>query len=1229
MPGYLKTLEISNFKSYKGNHTVGFMKFSAIIGPNGCGKSNLMDAISFVLGEKTSNLRVKSVKELIHGAPIGKPVATTAVVSAHYVTEKDGKDEDTIYSRKIVGSGTEYRINGKVVSNKEYQDSLISIGILIKAKNFLVFQGAVESIAMKTPKERTDLFEKISGSGALAEDYEKKKQAMQKAEEDTTFTLHKKKGINAEKKEAKAEKDEAEKYQKLNQDLIDAKLEAQLFKLYHTENDIKKIQDEMKEFEIEMEKVENRKVKMENTLKEKKSETGKLSRDISVKEKAVGDMEESLNKKRPLYLKAKQTTQHQVKKLEDSKKAHAKTKRSCDKQKQEIEELNNELDEVREMAAKFEEEMSQESEGQSLELMGTQIATYNRLKEEAGKKAAQVQSQLDKINRDQKSDQETLQQARQHKSDLLSRQHDLSDQRQQMLERIKQCDDYINNNVAIIDQHKEDLTKMEKSVKDANHRHSEIQDLLNGVQNQLNEAKVDKHESARNQRKAELIENLTRLFPGVFGRLADLVEPVHKRYAVAITKVLGKNMEAIVVDNEKTGRDCIQYMKEQRSKPETFLPLDTIKIKPINEQYRQIGGSAKLVIDVIKYEPAQIKKALLYACGSSLVCDTMEEARKLAFHGNDRKRTVALDGTLFERSGVISGGQSDVKQKAKRWDTKQIDNLKKQRDQFLSEIQDLNTERRKESMIQDVRSQVSGLESRLKYTKKNKDSMEHKLNTTDKREEEVIASSLRDIEPEIEKYEKSLEKRLNDITGLQDQKNKVEDELFADFCEQIGVSNIRQYEEKQLVAQQEKTQKRLEFQKQEGRLQNQLEYVMSKDNKDQLKKLEKSMKKIEDEIAKLKDIEKSQLKDIDKETDQLDKLRGERQALKTELEGKESDLKETKKVMTAIGKDEAAVQKKISTKERQMEEKCSDRHGLLKQSKMDGIKLPLKKGSLNDIEASSASQGDEEMEVDGDMSQNSGRRAYEREASIVINYSSLELRYKQLEEDKDIKAILQEMVSNVNKLESTVSQIQAPNMKATTKLDDVQHRLKETSDEFEQSRKRARKAKMEFEAVQKERYDKFQDAFEHVSQKIDDIYKELSQNPSAQAFLGPENAEEPYLEGISYNCVAPGKRFRPMDNLSGGEKTIAALALLFAIHSYQPSPFFVLDEIDAALDNMNINRVASYIRNQTDTNFQCIVISLKEEFYTKVDSLVGVTAHPDTDITETQTLTLDLTQYPE
>lgn len=1048
-----------------------------------------------------------------------------------------------------------------------------------------------------------------------------------KAEEETTFSLHKKKGINAERKEAKAEKEEAEKYQKLTEELADAKLELQLCKLFHTEEEIKAIQSELKVHMQDLQKMNGKKDKVDEQLKKKKSEQGKVAREIAIKEKSVTEKETDLNKKRPMYLKAKQTTQHQSKKLDDSKKALAKTKKNAEKQQQEICELERELDEVNEMSGKYDEELAKEAQGQSVDLMDSQMSEYNKLKEKAGKKAAAVQSQLDKINREQKSDKESMLQSTQRRNDLQSRQRELEEQKVQYEQRVSACDDYVKSNVEKMEALKNEYQTLSKSVKVANQRHMELNTLLEETQKQLSEAKADKTEDTRSKKKAELIDNLKRLFPGVYGRLADLCEPVHKRYAVAVTKVLGKNMEAIVVDTEKTGRDCLQYMKEQMVSRETYLPLDTLKVKNTNESYRQIGGTAKLVIDVIKYDPACIKRALMFACGNAIVCDTMDEARKVAFSSGERKKTVSIDGTMFEKSGVMCGGLADIQKKAKRWDTKQIDQLKKKREDYMAEIKELNQERRKESLMPDLKSQINGLESRLKYTKRDKENMESQSLAFNARELDIITHKLKEIEPDIERLTKAIDKREGDIKKVQAKKNVVEDEVFTEFCKQIGVKNIREYEEKQLLAQQEKTQKRLEFEKQKGRLASQLEYVKSHDHQHQYKKLEKSIKKIEDEIHKLKDAEKQQLKDIDKDTDELDKLRLEVQALKSETEAKENEMKEIRKQVASHEKDVAVLQKKLSGKERQLDEKYNDKQGVLKQCQMDDIKIPLLKGSLAGIEENTIQSSQDEPEADGGGS--ARKRARIDDNVVVVDFEKLDEKLRDIDEPDQLKSTLTELNTKVNKLDTTLSRISAPNMKAYSKLDDVQNRLRETSNDFENTRKYARKTKMEFEAIQKERYDKFMDAFEHVSQKIDDIYKELSMNPSAQAFLGAENAEEPYLEGIGYNCVAPGKRFRPMDNLSGGEKTVAALALLFAIHSYQPSPFFVLDEVDAALDNTNINRVANYIKNETTRNFQCIVISLKEEFYTKADSVVGVTADPDSECTTTRTFTLDLRQYPE
>lgn len=359
-------------------------------------------------------------------------------------------------------------------------------------------------------------------------------------------------------------------------------------------------------------------------------------------------------------------------------------------------------------------------------------------------------------------------------------------------------------------------------ISDANSRHSELCKLLEEVQVELSEAKVDKHENARHQKKQEVLESMKRLFPGVYGRLIELCEPVHKKYTLAITRVLGRNMDAIVVDTEKTGRDCIQYLKEQRADPETFLPLDSLQVKPVQEKYRQSAGSAKLVIDVIKFEPAVIKKALQYACANALVCDRMEDARQLAFSGAERKKTVSLDGTLFQKSGIIKGGVSDLKAKARRWDEKQVDALKRKRDSYLAELKELSKHRRKEPQLQNLKSQIDGLRNRLRYSHKDKETTEKQSLTAISKDLDFIEKELRSLEPKRDELRKSMEKRSTAITNTEKRMNRVEDQVFREFCDQIGVENIRQYEERQLRSQQERAQRRLEFSNQESRLMNQV-----------------------------------------------------------------------------------------------------------------------------------------------------------------------------------------------------------------------------------------------------------------------------------------------------------------------------------------------------------------------------------------------------------------------
>lgn len=195
------------------------------------------------------------------------------------------------------------------------------------------------------------------------------------------------------------------------------------------------------------------------------------------------------------------------------------------------------------------------------------------------------------------------------------------------------------------------------------------------------------------------------------------------------------------------------------------------------------------------------------------------------------------------------------------------------------------------------------------------------------------------------------------------------------------------------------------------------------------------------------------------------------------------------------------------------------------------------------------------------------------------------------------------------------------------RLQSVELRLKNTEKEFEDSRKALKNAKDEFNQVKTQRFELFNKAFTHIQEQIAHVYKDLTRSEAyplgGQAYLDiEEDTDTPYLSGIKYHAMPPLKRFRDMEHLSGGEKTMAALALLFAIHSYQPSPFFVLDEVDAALDNANVEKIKQYIRDHAGPGMQFIVISLKAGLFQDSESLVGV--YRDQEMNSSRTLTIDV-----
>ncbi|KAG9491266.1 hypothetical protein GDO78_006570 [Eleutherodactylus coqui] len=1062
--GFLHLLILQDFKSWRGRQTIGpFKRFNCVIGPNGSGKSNLMDAISFVIGERTANLRVKSIRELIHGANVGRPVSSTASVHLIYCEENG---EEKTFSRIIAGNSSDYRLNNEQVGRAEYVSHLETIGIIVKARNCLVFQGEVESIAMKKPKERTHLFEQISNSLEFAIPYEKLKKMMSQADEDAQFSYNKKKNAALERKEAKLEKEEADIYKKLQQQVRGSKVKLQLFQLYYNKNKLESLLRSLEEKQVDTNSQKEQLEHCESELKAAKKDLGRASRELQQIEKEIKIQEQSLNNLRPQYIKAKENTAHHIKKSESTNSSLQNNEKRCNKLEQQRVELEMEINAIQEAWREFERRVEEDRARRQVdvELEQSQLEQYSLLKDTARKKSAVLQQQLEKLQWEQKANEEKLTISQRRQKEIEGNKKCVDEQIEEYYRHVGKLEDYINGCSKTLEEHRSQEEQLVNEIQTGKERMSEVNEQLNSTVSELQNARMDYHEGSCQKRKEEMLQSMKRMYP------------------------------------------------------------DSV--------------------------------------------------------------TVSQDGTLFLKSGVISGGSSDLRFKAKRWDEKEINELKEKKDGLMSELKELMKVRRKESNLKPLQALIQGTQTRLKYSQKELEVIKKKNLGNCFAERSKLESEFSNIATQIIVLKEELERRQGETEKLQEQMNKVEDKVFKHFCEENGMLNIRDYEEEYLKQHQETDKKRLEFENQKTRLEIQLEYSRGQVKKEAEKtaKLKETLHKEGEEITKLKKEEQRIRLTVEEVLSQQQQLKNQLMQKKAQVVDAQKFVDEVRKKLLSVNREVGKKQKETMVVESKIEEKKLERHNLLLDCKVQDLPINLLAGSLDDIM-------EIELESDSD-SVPATADVYERERNMHIDYSDLPEDLRNLRTENEISAELMRMRQECIADENNLLKTAAPNLKAIERFQNASARLQETIN--------VRPSK-----VSKVRFT-----------------KPLNRT----AFLSPENPEEPYLDGIAYNCVAPGKRFMPMDNLSGGEKSVAALALVFAIHSFRPAPFFILDEVDAALDNSNIGKVTSYIREQSREQFQMVVISLKEAFYSKADALIGVCTEEELC---SQVLTLDLTLYAD
>lgn len=953
-----------------------------------------MDAISFVLGIKSSHLRSAHLKDLVYrgrvlktskinddgsadpttnghtnghanGDDNDKPNRNdpkTAWVMAVY--EDDAGDEQR-WKRTITSQGSsEYRINDRVVTAGQYNEALETENILIKARNFLVFQGDVEAIAAQSPQDLTRLIEQISGSLEYKAEYERLQSEADQAAENSNFQLQRRRGINSEIKQYQEQKREAESFQKKTDERDNAIVTHILWKLYHfqqvmdeSSTKIQDHQENLKEFRRNVESFEK---KLEAARREQANaakEVHKVERDIKRQEKEIEENENSLV---PIEEKVQQTSSQ----ADTIRKRIDTVRKERDEQRKLITKIEKDLATVQKAQKQFEDQWKETMKKQGKELSDADRKEYNSLRAQALNKSSENQAKLENLNRQLKTDEVTVNSLKGKVDGYQAAVEKLEAEVAAIQERKSNTEATVKQLSSEMDAKKKEFNQVQSERVRTNQKRTELDEKLQEVLRKLLEADDGRRQNDRETRMKEMVTSLKRIYPGVKGRVGELCKPKQKKFDEAVITALGRDFDSVVVDTEKTGVECVQYLKDQRFPPMTFIPLDNIKVNAANTAVKGISG-ARLTIDAIDFD-SSLERAMSYACGGSIVCDTLDIAKHVCYDRRIQVKAVTLEGFVIHKAGLMTGGRGPEKGK-RRFEEHDVQNLQKMADKFRDEIEKLPRADRRGTAEETLQNELAGLDQRLAFANSELTAFNQNL-ASKKKELEHVKRQLKEWQPKFRDENNKLQKTRTAVEKFKTAIAEVEDKIFADFCKRLGYSDIRAYEAQQGSLEQEAHEKRTQFDLQKSRLESNKSWETSRQNdtESRLHNLEDRLKRLSADIESYQ-AEKEEIEEaLGNLQDNLTALQEQLDEYKAELTKRTEKVNAAKAEVQKRSKDIESRQKAISALETEVQKNSAGKFALLRRCRLEQINVPLTSGSLDNLpnEDNLLHQDPDAMDVD-------------------------------------------------------------------------------------------------------------------------------------------------------------------------------------------------------------------------------------------------------------------------
>lgn len=1204
----LTSLELHNFKLYRGTVTVDFgdAAFTSIIGPNGAGKSNMMDAISFVLGVQSAQLRSHDLKDLIYRGRVLGPENTEADPQSAYVAATYlKKDGSTLHLKRTISSASsEYKINNRNVTALQYAMALKAESILIKARNFLVFQGDIENVASQLPRDLTKLFETISGLAACAKEYAELKELHEQAQEVSTAVMARKRNLNTESKQYKEQMKERALFEtKLTEKSRLIKV-SHLYRIYHNEQKHMRLQGELESATASAQKIALSLEDEEQQYSEHVSKHAQQALKVATLDNSIDTLNSVLAAKKrsmvPLTSEKKALT---------GKVAFTQRK---------IEDLAADIDRQASIDAALHEKLNLTSASLSESVQHLEeLKQRVNIPEKGVKEYAQLRSEF--LASGGAELEEQLSAKESSKGAITSKLTNSRNTEEELEMRISDLEADIKVNFAL---KLDDLTLRLREVLELQSQKTEEKELLlrkqhaaatkeleynkelKEVVTKLDELSADKKESKKQRKLRENMAMLRGLVKegSIKGFMFELVKASQHKYKTALLTLLGGNYDAIVVDNASVAQRCIEILKERRAGSATFIPLDSVVCHPINLNFlRSLHPQARPAIDAVKFDDL-VERAVQFVVGDAIIVDDIDVGRDLKWNSTQTlsNKFVSLDGALIHKSGLMTGGQP----REDRWSRDELAHMKKRKDELVELLKDVAREKpsiieinslteecgRLSEEVSPLKNQISTVERHIQERKSEIDFCKGKI--------EVAQETVQQMEAALSEVNKLILGVLLSVMSKQS--------LYDDFCKRYKLQSISDYEDLFGAALRAKEREHTELRKQIASLKSRIDFSTSKiaETRERRSRMEKELVSFDAKLLNLqvKLAEKQEeITEIQEKLLEATNERGEQIEILSSISRIVTDHDSRKEDLAS---DLKLLQREVLHLQESLTRIDTERFHMLKNCKIENVELPLEDGLLEEISLDDQDPNNAyKVKIDYDLLDNLFRTTYNPRVEA-------ETKAKITAIDDELQAL-------------------TPNAKAMERLKEVDQKLREFDREFTRARQNEKKTSERFNEIKNQRLSLFMTAFTQVSSKIDGIYKELTISPNAplggSAYLTLEDEEAPYLGGVKYHAMPPMKRFRDMELLSGGEKLIAALALLFALHTINPSPFFVLDEVDAALDNANVSRIAKYIQKRASPEFQFIVISLKSNLFETSDSLVGI--YREQTENSSRTVTLDLREY--